>query len=181
MTYAARYADTLARTIATADYGTNGGTALSRPDTIPARTNDCLVTSETFDAAGRQHATTDPADRTDKTFYDARGRELLRRLNAHDVISSSSSSSSSCSSGTCGCNTPADTNVDTVTGYTADGNVQFKIAANSSTGDQATEFVFGSSLTDSGIASSLLKVKEIYPDSEESGVFHNLRLENFLK
>ena len=167
VTYAAMYSDPLGRTVATADYGTNGGTALSRPDAIPARADDCLVTSVTFDSAGRRYATTDPADRTDKFFYDAMGRELLRRLNARDVISSSSSSSSSCSSGTCGCGPSADTNVDTLTRYNADGNVQFLTAVNPSTGDQTTEFVYGSTLADSGVASSLLKVKEIYPDSED--------------
>ena len=167
VTYAAMYPDPLGRTTATAEYGTNGAAALSRPDTIPARAEDCLVTSLTFDAAGRQYGTTDPADRTDKFFYDAMGRELLRRLNAREVISSSSSSSSSCSSGTCGCGPSADTNVDTLTRYNADGNVQFLTAVNSSTGDQTTEFVYGSTLADSGIASSLLKVQEIYPDSED--------------
>ena len=34
---------------ATADYGTNGGTALSRPTTIPARADTCLVTSSIYD------------------------------------------------------------------------------------------------------------------------------------
>ena len=36
VTYQASYPDALGRVIATADYGTNGGTALSRPATVPA-------------------------------------------------------------------------------------------------------------------------------------------------
>lgn len=37
VTYVASYPDALGRVIATADYGTNGGTAHSRPVTVPAR------------------------------------------------------------------------------------------------------------------------------------------------
>lgn len=72
VTYAATYADPLGRTIAAADYGTNGGTALSRPD--------CLVTSVTFDAAGRQYASTDPADRTDKFNMSLQRRQILHHI-----------------------------------------------------------------------------------------------------
>ena len=45
VTYAATWHDAIGRTIAMADYGTNGGTALSRPDTVPARSDTVLVTS----------------------------------------------------------------------------------------------------------------------------------------
>lgn len=34
--YVAQYPDALGRTVAVANYGTNGGASLSRPDTIPA-------------------------------------------------------------------------------------------------------------------------------------------------
>lgn len=40
-------------------------------------------------------------------------------------------------------------------------------AINSSTGDQTTQYVYGTTLADSDIASSLLKAAEIYPDSED--------------
>ena len=40
VTYVASYPDPLGRVIATAEYGTNGGTALSRPGTVPARSDD---------------------------------------------------------------------------------------------------------------------------------------------
>ncbi len=40
VSYVASYPDALGRVIATADYGTNGGTALTRPATVPARSDD---------------------------------------------------------------------------------------------------------------------------------------------
>src|SRR5262249_13314921 len=48
VTYAAMYTDAIGRSVASADYGTNGGTALSRSSTIPARSDTCLVRSSTF-------------------------------------------------------------------------------------------------------------------------------------
>jgi len=40
------------RTLAVANYGTNGGSPLSRPDTIPTRSDTVLVTSQVYDPAG---------------------------------------------------------------------------------------------------------------------------------
>ena len=40
VSYVASYPDALGRVMATADYGTNGGTALSRPATVPARSDN---------------------------------------------------------------------------------------------------------------------------------------------
>lgn len=59
VTYAAMYAEPLGRTIAAAD---------------------CLVTSVTFDAAGRQYASTDPADRTDKFNMSLQRRQILHHI-----------------------------------------------------------------------------------------------------
>lgn len=50
--YSANYPDSVGRTQATANYGTNGGTSLSRPDTIPRRSDVILVSSMSYDAAG---------------------------------------------------------------------------------------------------------------------------------
>lgn len=48
VTYVASYPDALGRVIATADYGTNGGTALSRPATVPARSEIRSICTEQF-------------------------------------------------------------------------------------------------------------------------------------
>ena len=43
VTYVASYPDALGRTVATANYGTNGGTALVRSSTIPTGSDNILV------------------------------------------------------------------------------------------------------------------------------------------
>jgi len=52
-----------------------------------------------------------------------------------------------------------------LTAYNADGNVSSITAVNTATGNQVTQYVYGTTLSDSSIASSLLKRYEILPDS----------------
>jgi len=161
ITYAAVWHDPIGRTIATADYGTNGGSALSRPDTIPERSDTILVTSMTYNSAGPLSAKTNPGGIKTCFEYDAAGRQVKQVLNCVDTSSSSSSSSS-------GDVESDDTNVTVLTAYNADGNVSSITAKNSFTGDQTTQYVYGTTLSDSGISSTLLKRAEIYPDSDDT-------------
>jgi RHS repeat-associated protein len=170
VSYAAAYPDALGRAQASADYGTNGGTALSRPATIPARSDTCLVSSQTYSAAGNLLNATDPAGLVTAFTYDALGRELTRIQNPQGGSSSSSGSSASAassSSSTAGntCTASEDANVSVTTTYNADGNVSSVTASNANTGPQTTQYVYGTTLSDSEIATSLLKQAEIYPDS----------------
>ena len=160
VTYTASYPDALGRVIGTADYGTNGGTALSRPATVPARSENVLVTTTEYNNRGEAEATTDPAGLVTVITNDDAGREIERIVNTQG---SSSSSSSSSSSG--GCLPSADTNVTTRTSYTPDGNVASITAVNPTTGDQVTSYTYGTTLADSDIATSTLKRYETYPDS----------------
>ena len=66
VTYTASYPDALGRVIATADYGTNGGTALSRPATVPGRSDNVLVTTTAYNDRGEAETTTDPVSRRAK-------------------------------------------------------------------------------------------------------------------
>ena len=162
MTYTASWQDGMGRVIASADYGTNGGTALVRPDTIPTGSATVLVTLTVYDDSGMVQTMTDPAGTVTCYSYDAVGREIQRILNCQEGISSSSASSSS-SSGAC---PPSDdTNVTVLTGYNADGNVSQITAVNAETGNQTTQYLYGTTLATSGIASSLLKTTDVYPDS----------------
>lgn len=158
VTYAAMYPDALGRTQASANYGTNGGSSLSRPSTIPARSDTVLVTSQSYNAAGNMVTTTDPAGMKTCFEHDDAGRETAKILNC------TSSSSSSSSSG------PAtdDVNVTVLTAYNADGNVASLTAVNAVTGNQVTQYIYGTTLADSELATSTLKRKEIYPDSVDS-------------
>ncbi|MDB5337519.1 MAG: hypothetical protein JWN70_3138 [Planctomycetaceae bacterium] len=160
--YSAQWPDPLGRGQAAANYGTNGGSPLSRPETIPTRSDNCLVTSMEFDSAGRQSAIADPSGKVDKMDYDALGRQALTTANYRPQSSSSSSSSSS---GTC--EHSDDENIRLAYAYNADGNLSAMTAFNSHTGNQTTQYLYGTTLEDSLLASSLLKRTEIYPDSED--------------
>jgi RHS repeat-associated protein len=158
VTYVATYPDALGRTVASANYGTNGGTALSRSSTIPTRSDNVLVNTTVYSSAGNQQSTKDPLAIETRYEHDAMGRETKRIMNYVATPSSSSSSSG-------GCAPSADLNVTVETTWNADGNVKTIKAKNATTGDQTTEYVYGTTLSDSQIASSLLKRAEIYPDS----------------
>jgi len=160
ITYTGAWHDPLGRPNATADYGTNGGSSLSRPSTIPARADTVLVTSMTYSSAGQVSTTTNPGGIITALSYDAVGRQV-------EVIQNAVGSSSSSSSSSSGPFESDDMNVTVRTAYNADGNVSGITAVNSVTGDQTTQYVYGTTLSDSGIASSLLKRAEIYPDSDD--------------
>lgn len=154
--YRASYQDALGRIVATASYGTNGGITLTRPNTIPARSDTILVISNTYDPAGRLHQIADPAGKVNQTEYDAKGREIKRTLNVQESSSSSSSG---------GCAVSLDENIIVSTTYNADGNISSLVANNSLTGNQTITYTYGTTLSDSEVATSILKRSETYPDS----------------
>jgi RHS repeat-associated protein len=74
VSYSATYYDKGGRTTASVDVGTNGGSSWTRPGTVPSRSDTVLVSSVTFDAAGRTYEVTDPRGLVSRTLYDALGR-----------------------------------------------------------------------------------------------------------
>ena len=159
VSYQATYPDAIGRTVATVNYGTNGGTPLTRSSTIPSRSDTILVTRNVFDSAGRLFQTTDPAGKINQTEYDARGRYIKQTMNVQESSSSSSSS---------GCPDSLDANIIVSTVYNSDGNISSLVANNSLTGNQTTTYTYGTTLSDSEIATSTLKRSETYPDSVDS-------------
>ncbi|MCG6156978.1 RHS repeat domain-containing protein [Rubinisphaera margarita] len=143
-----------------ANYGTNGGTLLYRSATIPTRSDTILINLMKYDSAGNLESITDPSAMVTKMEYDDRGRETRKILNVIETSSSSSSGGL--------CQASDDTNIAVQTAYIPDGNVSVITAENSVTGNQTTQYVYGTTLEDSDVASSLLKRKEIYPDSVDS-------------
>ena len=129
VSYMASYPDPLGRVIASADYGTNGGAALSRPATVPARSDNVLVSTMTYNSKGEAETTTDPAGLITLVKNDALGREIERIVGWAFSPSSSSSASG-------GCEPSDDKNVTTRTSYNPDGNVATITAVNPKTGDQ---------------------------------------------
>ena len=158
--YVAAYPDAVGRNAAAADYGTNGGTSLSRPSAIPARSDACLVSSTLFNARGEAYLSTDPARTVTYQVFDDSGRRLT--LIENYIVTSSSSSSSS--SGNI-CAPSDDSNRTTNFSYTADGLLATFTAVNATTGNQTTTYQYGTTLSSSGVANTLLKTFEIYPDS----------------
>ncbi|MES2790054.1 MAG: RHS repeat-associated core domain-containing protein [Planctomycetota bacterium] len=165
VSYSATWPDGVSRRQASANYGTNVGVALSRPSTIPARSDAVLVSSTNYDLAGNLLQTTDPSGMVTRMAYDAVGRQIAQILNYQPNSSSSSSSSSSGDD----CPSSTDINVTVLTSYNADGNISTLTAVNASTGNQVIQYVYGTSLSDSGLATSILKRQEIYPDSVDEG------------
>ena len=153
VTYQASYHDEVGRQIAVAEYGTYGGAAFDRAAVVPNRTDTILVTSMGYDNAGNVYKTTDPAGKEHRTVFDDRARKVKAIQNYVDGNPATGS---------------ADEDVTVEMTYTADGNMETLTAKNSTTGDQTTTYVYGTTLSDSGVATSTLKRAEIYPDSDDT-------------
>jgi RHS repeat-associated protein len=151
VTYAAAWFDGVGREIAAATWGTNDGTAVSRPDKAPtASSPNVLVSRISYNNRGEAFEKTDPAGIITHTSFDNAGREIRTIQNYKPAEAG------------------ADENVTTETSYTADGNVATIRALNSATGDQTSRYIYGTTLADSEIARSDLLVAESYPDSSDS-------------
>ncbi|TWT55957.1 RHS repeat-associated core domain-containing protein [Allorhodopirellula solitaria] len=155
--YSASYPDALGRMIASAEYGTNGGTALTRSATIPSSSDTTLISQQVFDNAGRLRDTTDRAGKISRTIYDAASRQTEKIDNVVDPSTSSSTSTA--------CTASDDQNQTVQFTYTPDGDLKTLTAVNAVTGNQVTQYIYGTTLSDSAIASSGLLRREIYPDS----------------
>jgi len=135
---------------AVADYGTNGGSSFTRPTTIPARSETVLVTSFDYNDRGETEKISDAMGTiTHQTFDDA-GR-LTKRL--ENYVSGGSG---------------ADQNRETQCAYHANGRLKTLTAKNSTTGDQLTKYVYGTTLANSDVASNELLRAIIYPDSDDT-------------
>ena len=153
VSYVAMWYDALGRQTATANYGTNGGTPPTRPDSAPARSDDMLVTSFEYNQRGEAFKTVDPAGRDDRQEFDHAGRLVKNIQNYVD--------------GTVDAESP-DEDVTTLTTYNVDGQVIALTAVNPATGDQVTRYVYGTTRSESGVARADLLRAEIYPDSDDT-------------
>jgi RHS repeat-associated protein len=150
--YSFAYQDGIGRDIATADYGTNGGTAPTRPSAVPSSTDTLLVNKRVYDAASRETETIDPAGVRSKVYYDAMGRTIKTVENYTGASNPGT----------------ADTDKTTEYSYSLDGKLGMLTVKNSITGDQVTRWEYGTTLSDSTIASSMLLRAKIYPDSDDA-------------
>jgi RHS repeat-associated protein len=151
VTYTTSFYDKADRTLATAAYGTNGGTSVSAPsesDSVPTRSDTILVTSITYTSAGLADEVTDPKAVVNKTYHDNAGR-TTKTIAAYTN------------------GTPTDSSNQT-TLYTYDGADHVRtLTADmpSGTNDQVTEYVYG--VTTGGgsdLTSNSLLVTVKYPN-----------------
>ena len=158
VTYQAMYHDEIGRQVAVANYGTYGGATFSRASVVPNRTDTILVSSTEYNDAGQAYKTVDPAGREDRQVFDDAGRVVKTIQNYVDGVVSAVAS---------------DEDVTVEMTYNADGQLSAITAKNPTTGDQVTTYVYGTTLTDSEIATSTLKRAEIYPDSDDTAALEN--------
>ncbi|MCA9171691.1 MAG: hypothetical protein KDB23_28685, partial [Planctomycetales bacterium] len=154
VSYAASYTDAAGRQQATANYGTNGDVALTRSSTVPTRSDTILVTSTEYNDVGQAYKTIDPSGKEDRTYFDDAGRVTKTVENYTDGDPTTG-------------NADEDRTVEFT--YTADGQrATITAKQQSSSDDQTTTYVYGTTLSDSDIARSDLLRAEIYPDSDDT-------------
>jgi RHS repeat-associated protein len=128
--YAANWYDLAGRLTDTADLGTHGGVAYTRPASPPERSDDALLTSYEYDAQGRLEFVTDPNSIITRTEYDPLGR-VAATTEAYATISIDAVSNPS---------------QNRVTKYAYNGNNQVvtQTAVNVGKPDQVTRYDYGS-------------------------------------
>jgi YD repeat-containing protein len=148
VSYMASYPDAIGRTQAQANYGTNGGEAWTRPDTVPTPSDTVLVASLVFDDAGNQTESTDPMGTVTRQAYDEAGRRVALIEN---YIESGPSD--------------PDVNKTTTFEYNLDGNLKTLTAENPTTDDQVTQWIYGVTVAQgSALESKALLYQKIYPN-----------------
>ena len=133
-----------------ADYGTNGGVVLSRPNTAAARSATVLVTTTRYNSRGEADEVVDAKGTVNQSTFDDAER-LVKLL--ENFVSGG---------------TGSDQNRATDYGYNADGKVATLTARNNITGDQVTQYVYGTTLNNSDVASNELLRMQIYPGDSAS-------------
>ena len=141
--YAAMWYDGSGRGTASANYGTNAGSAPSRPTSAPASSDTVLVNSTEYDTAGRIFKTTDPANDVIKNEYDDAGKmtKVIHNFGGADTQTIR-------------------------TEYNTSGQMSKQIAENADTGNQETSYTYGVTTgSGSDMASDELLSQMTYPDS----------------
>jgi RHS repeat-associated protein len=148
VSYAASYYDAADRLTDSVNVGTNGGMAYVRPGTAPARSDTALVTTYTYDLAGRVQDVTDPKGIVARTLSDALGRTTATIANFTGAAPGSQ------------------TDVTTLFTFDSAGRLASRTAVQpAGTPSQTTGYIYGvSPATGSTIASNDLMAETRYPD-----------------
>ncbi|QNN21540.1 RHS repeat-associated core domain-containing protein [Planctomycetales bacterium ZRK34] len=168
ISYTATWYDDAHRPKYVADYGDNDGAAFTRPQEAPNPPGDVLITTISYDDAGRQSSVADPEGAETQIYYDALGRRVYL-VEGHDdcAVNTQTGIVTGIGGGT-----NADKDRVTKFDYTAASQVRYQTAldpnADGDTSDkQETRYVYSFELADNGslVASNNLLRGIIYPDS----------------
>jgi len=149
VSYTAQWPDAVGRQRNNANYGTNGANAFVRPTIAPARSDTVLLTTTEYNDRGEAYRVVDAQGMVTQVVFDHAGRVIQRLEN---YVSGG---------------TASDQNRETDYVYNVDGQVLTLTAKNATTGDQVTRYVYGTTLSDSNVASNALLRAIIYPDSND--------------
>ena len=147
VSYAAYWPDGIGRVQVAADFGTNGGAALTRPAVAPARSDTALVTTNQFKDNGEANAVIDPMGLETRWENDQAGRRVKLIENFNDRCPEKMRISEYC--------------------WHASGQLLRLTLLNSVTGNQLTNWVYGTTLYDSAVADANLLRAKIYPESDD--------------
>jgi len=148
--YLAQWQDPIGRSRYTADYGTNGGAALARPDLPPAPSDTVVVSETRYAADGQPGSQIAPDGTISQTTRDRLGQPL-RMVEA--------------------LGTPAQRA--TRFRWHLSGQMSDLILENPATGEQVTAWLFGTNLATSGIARNDLVSGKIWPTGESESYSFN--------
>jgi RHS repeat-associated protein len=147
VSYVVNYPDPLGRIVAAANYGTNAGSVVTPPAVTPAPSNIILVSYKSYSSAGDLTAITDPQGTVTQFAFDNVGR-VTQAIENYQTSGSG-----------------PDINKTTAYTYNANGQIGTLTATNVSTGNQVTQWVYGTTLSTAGVASNELLQAKVYPDS----------------
>ena len=161
VSYSASWQDGIGRTRASADYGTRGGAAFTRPALIPEGSDTVLLTRTTYAGDGQANETIAPDGTRTRWENDSLGR-LVKLIENADPSAVPAVYDRRISNHGEQASRLFDSRL-TQYHYAPDGGLSRLIVSNPDTGDQVTEWRYGTTLDTDGIARTDLLKAKLYP------------------
>lgn len=149
ISYGANWYDPIARLRASANYGTNGGAACTRPEAPPQSSDLILVSRTDYADSGEANQSVAPDGTVTRWVSDRLGRRIKLIENFKEGVGESDTGA----------------NRTTEYHYTPDSLLEKLVLRNISTGDQVTRWEYGTTLENSGVARNDLVRRKVFPES----------------